>query len=189
MQSLYLNHNEFANDCKLSVKRRKQNHKISFHFFAGSPHTPRRKWIGKEIFGFGLRPKGARGAQYSLHRRIGAYDLGKSHHALRACVSRQNPADFVHTMFELHPRNTANFHFCPKRQERACREATRNAIFALRAKVFSETEKARGRERRVRLSKTQSNTKVLQPIFLFALSGDVKRLLISIALKLNFQYE
>jgi hypothetical protein len=41
----------------------------------------------------------------------------------------------------------------------------------------------------VRLSKAQSKTKVLQPIFLFALSGDVKRFLISIALKLTFQYE
>ena len=71
------------------MKRRKQNHKISFHFFAGSPHTPRRKWIGKEFFGFGSRPEGARGAPHSLHHAIGAYDLGKSHHALRACeVSR-----------------------------------------------------------------------------------------------------
>ncbi|MCR4330308.1 MAG: tRNA (adenosine(37)-N6)-threonylcarbamoyltransferase complex transferase subunit TsaD, partial [Patescibacteria group bacterium] len=32
---------------------------------------------------------------------------GKSHHALGACVSRQNPADFAHTMFELRPENTA----------------------------------------------------------------------------------
>ena len=129
------------------VKRRKQNHKISFHFFSGSPHTPRRKWIGKEIFGFGLRPKGARGAHCSLPHAIGAYELGKSHHALRACVSHQNPADFARTLFELRPKNTANFHFCPKRQERACREATRNAMFALRAKVFSGPEKARGRAR------------------------------------------
>ncbi|MDD3072722.1 MAG: hypothetical protein PHP47_03360 [Candidatus Pacebacteria bacterium] len=129
------------------MKRRKQNHKISFHFLSGSPHTPRRKWIGKEIFGFGSRPEGARGAHCSLHHAIGAYVLGKSHHALRACVSPQNPADFAHTMFELRPETTANFHFCPKRQERACREATQNAIFALRAKVFSETEKARGRAR------------------------------------------
>ena len=129
------------------MKRRKQNHKISFHFLSGSPHTPRRKWIGKEIFGFGSRPEGARGAQYSLHHAIGAYGEVQSHHARGACVSHQNPADFAHTMFELRPRNTANFHFCPKRQERACREATRNAIFALRAKVFSEPEKARGRAR------------------------------------------
>jgi hypothetical protein len=48
-------------------------------------------------------------------------------------------------MFELCPKNTAKLHFRPKRREQACREATRNAIFALRAKVFSETEKARGR--------------------------------------------
>jgi hypothetical protein len=41
----------------------------------------------------------------------------------------------------------------------------------------------------VRLSKAQSKTKVLQPIFLFALSGDVKRFLISIVQKLSFQYK
>jgi len=130
----------------IMLKRRKQNHKISFHFFSGSPHTPRRKWIGKEIFGFVHATAGSvRGAQYSLHHAIGAYDLGKSYHALGACVSHQNPADFAHTMFELRPKNTANFHFRPKRRERACREATRNAIFALRAKVFSGTRKGRGR--------------------------------------------
>jgi hypothetical protein len=95
------------NNQKVNMKRRKQNHKISFHFLSGSPHTPRRKWIGKEIFGFGSRPKGARGAPHSLHHAIRAYDLGKSHHALRACVSHQNPADFARTMFELRPENTA----------------------------------------------------------------------------------
>ena len=89
------------------MKRRKQNHKISFHFFSGSPHTPRRKWIGKEIFGFGSRPKGARGAHCSLHHAIRAYDLVSSPHALRACEVNQNPADFAHTMFELRPENTA----------------------------------------------------------------------------------
>jgi hypothetical protein len=41
----------------------------------------------------------------------------------------------------------------------------------------------------VRLSNAQSKTEVLQPIFLFALSGDVKRFLISLARKPNFQYE
>ena len=126
------------------VKRRKQNQKFSFPFFAGSPHTPRRKMNCKEIFGFVGRPEGARGAPRSLHHAIRAYGEVQSHHARGACVSHQNPADFARTMFELRPRNTANFHFCPKRQERACPEATRNAIFALRAKVFSEPEKARG---------------------------------------------
>jgi hypothetical protein len=39
---------------------------------------------------------------------IGAYEAVSGHHALRACeVSPQNPADFVHTVFELRPRNTA----------------------------------------------------------------------------------
>jgi len=128
------------------MKRRKQNHKISFHFLSGSPHTPRRKWISKEIFGF-VGDRRERGAPRSLHHAIRAYGEVQSHHALRACVIRQNPADFARTMFELRPENTANLHFCPKRQERACREATRNAIFALRAKVFSETEPARGRAR------------------------------------------
>ena len=131
----------------IMLKQRKQNHKISFHFLSGSPHTPRRKWIGKEIFGFGLRPKGARGALGWRWHALHAYDRVQSHHARGACEVNQNPADFAHTMFELRPRNTANFHFCPKRQERTCREATRNAIFALRAKVFSEPEKARGRAR------------------------------------------
>jgi len=41
----------------------------------------------------------------------------------------------------------------------------------------------------VRLSKAQSKTKVLQPIFLFALSSDVKRFFLSIVQKLTFQYE
>ena len=90
------------------MKRRKQNHKISFHFFSGSPHTPRRKWIGKEIFGFVHATAGSvRGAQGWRWQALRAYDLGRSHHALGACVSRQNPADFARTMFELRPKNTA----------------------------------------------------------------------------------
>ena len=53
MDSLYFNNSEFMSKCKSFMKRRKQNHKISFHFFAAPPCTPRRfKWIGKEIFGF-----------------------------------------------------------------------------------------------------------------------------------------
>ncbi|OGZ22209.1 MAG: hypothetical protein A3C48_00175 [Candidatus Nealsonbacteria bacterium RIFCSPHIGHO2_02_FULL_38_75] len=48
------------------MKRRSQNQKFSFPFFAGSPHTPRRKRNCKEIFGFGLRPKGACEAQRVL---------------------------------------------------------------------------------------------------------------------------
>jgi hypothetical protein len=44
----------------------------------------------------------------SHHHAIGAYEAVSSHHALRACeVSPQNPADSVHTMFELRLKNTA----------------------------------------------------------------------------------
>ncbi|OGZ25801.1 MAG: hypothetical protein A3F95_00150 [Candidatus Nealsonbacteria bacterium RIFCSPLOWO2_12_FULL_39_31] len=62
------------------MKRRSQNQKFSFPFFAGSPHTPRRKRNCKEIFGFGIATEGSvRGAK---------------------SIS-QNPADFVRNTFEL----------------------------------------------------------------------------------------
>jgi len=68
------------------MKRRKQNHKISFHFLSGSPHTPRRKRNCKEIFGFGIATEGSvRGAS----------------------IIRQNPADFARNTFELRPIHTA----------------------------------------------------------------------------------
>jgi hypothetical protein len=68
------------------MKRRNQNQKFSFPFFAGSPHTPRRKRNCKEIFGFGIAS--------------GASVRGAS-------VIRQNPADFVRNTFELRPIHTA----------------------------------------------------------------------------------
>ena len=68
------------------MKRRNQNQKFSFPFFAGSPHTPRRKRNSKEIFGFGIATEGSvRGAS----------------------IIRQNPADFVRNTFELRPIHTA----------------------------------------------------------------------------------
>jgi len=68
------------------MKRRNQNQKFSFPFFAGSPHTPRRKRNCKEIFGFGVASEASvRGAS----------------------VIRQNPADFVRNTFELRPIHTA----------------------------------------------------------------------------------
>ena len=92
------------------TKRRIQNQKISFPFFAGSPHTPRRKRNRKEIFGFGLRAIASVRGACLHHHGIGAYGEVQSHHALRACeVNPQNPADFAHTMFELRPENTARF--------------------------------------------------------------------------------
>ena len=68
------------------MKRRNQNQKFSFPFFAGSPHTPRRKRNCKEIFGFGIATEGSvRGAS----------------------IIRQNLADFVRNSFELRPIHTA----------------------------------------------------------------------------------
>jgi hypothetical protein len=73
------------NKLTVNMKRRKQNHKISFHFFSGSPHTPRRKWIGKEIFGFVHATRGSvRGAQGWRPQALRAYDWVSSHHALGA---------------------------------------------------------------------------------------------------------
>ena len=102
----------FAFFIDLQRKRRKQNHKISYQFFAAPPCTPRRfKRKGKEIFGFGSRLEGARGADCQYYYEIRAYDLVQSHHALRACEANQNPQDFVHTEFELRSRNTASWNF------------------------------------------------------------------------------
>ena len=98
------------NNTMVNMKRRNQNQKFSFPFFAGSPHTPRRKRNCKEIFGFVGRPEGARGAQ-SLHV-LRAYDLVQSHHALGACEVNQNPADFVRKEFELRSKNTAMVDIC-----------------------------------------------------------------------------
>ena len=68
------------------MKRRNQNQKFSSPFFAGSPHTPRRKRNCKEIFGFGIASEASvRGAS----------------------VIRQNPADFARNTFELCPIHTA----------------------------------------------------------------------------------
>jgi len=78
-------------------------------FFSGSPHTPRRKRIGKEIFGFVHATGGSvRGALGWRWHALRAYDQVQSHHARGACVSRQNPADFARTLFELRPENTAD---------------------------------------------------------------------------------
>jgi len=125
------------------VKRRKQNHKISFHFFAAPPCTPRllngllRKFL---VLVRDQREREARTSRFTTNPN--AYAEVKNYHALRACEVNQNPADFVRKEFELRPRNTANLHFCPKRQNVECREATRNAKNALRAKVFSSSRRA-----------------------------------------------
>jgi len=89
------------------MKRRNQNQKFSFPYFAGSPHTPRRKRNCKEVFGFGFASGASvRGAKSSHALR--AYDLVQSHHALGAWIISQNPADFARNTFELCPIHTAS---------------------------------------------------------------------------------
>ena len=48
------------------MKRWNQNQKISFPFFAGSPHTPAEKGIVRKFLVLGSRPKGACEAQRSF---------------------------------------------------------------------------------------------------------------------------
>jgi hypothetical protein len=56
-------------------------------------------------------------------------------------------------------------------------------------RFFQNEEKRAVAQEWVRLSKAQSKTEVLPPIFLFALSGDVQRFFISIVQKYTFQYD
>ena len=70
----------------LIMKRRKQNHKIFFHFLSGSPHTPAENGLVRKFLGFAPRELVERGRG--------------------AKVIRQNPADFVRNTFELRPIHT-----------------------------------------------------------------------------------
>ena len=101
------------------MKRRNQNQKFSFPFFAGSPHTPRRKRNCKEIFGFGIATEGSvRGAS----------------------IIRQNPADFVRNTFELRPIHTAkigNQNWKPKGGRREAPTQTHSRQKFLNPKGFS----------------------------------------------------
>jgi hypothetical protein len=134
----------------MQIETAKQNQKIPFHSlgrFAAEGWGEETREKCKEIFWFlhTLSLERVRGALSRFttlsERTIQSRATTRSARA----ISRQNPADFVHTRFELRPKNTANFHFRPKRWKAECREATQNAIFALRAKVFSGQEKACGR--------------------------------------------
>src|SRR3989344_9275357 len=100
------------NHLKVNMKRRNQNQKFSFPFFAGSPHTPRRKRNCKEKFWVLVHATGgsARGAHCSLHHAIRAYDSVSSHHALRACEVR----GFVGNGFGLFDIMTTTFDLTKK---------------------------------------------------------------------------
>lgn len=145
MKTLYLNNSEVSAFCK--VKRQKQNHKISFHFFSGSPHTPRRKWIGKEIFGFGSRPEGARGAHCSLHQRNRSVRIGKeppraprvrqSSKSCGFCSYNVRTSSKKHRQFSLLPE-TAGASVSPSDTEcHFC--ATRHGFFRDRTSARSRT--------------------------------------------------
>ena len=101
------------------MKRRNQNQKFSFPFFAGSPHTPRRKRNCKEIFGFGIASEASvRGAS----------------------IIRQNPADFARNTFELRPIHTAkigNRNWKPKWGRREAPTQTHSRQKFLNPKGFS----------------------------------------------------
>src|SRR3989344_1642808 len=90
------------------VKRRNQNQKFSFPFFAGSPHTSSRKRNCKEKFWVLVHATGGsvRGAHCSLHHAIRAYDSVSSHHALGACEVR----GFVGNGFGLFDTMTTQSH-------------------------------------------------------------------------------
>jgi len=108
------------------MKRRNQNQKFSFPFFAGSPHTPRRKRNCKEKFLVLVHATGGsvRGAHCSLHHTIGAYGEVSSHHTLGACVSP----------FQDFARNAFGFH----RTEGASQYEAQNSARAKRECVWRE---------------------------------------------------
>ncbi len=61
----------------------------------------------KFLFWFAVAERRQAETHQLNYHALRAYDLVQSHHARGACVSRQNPADFARTLFELRPRNTA----------------------------------------------------------------------------------
>jgi hypothetical protein len=134
----------------MQIETAKQNQKFPFHFFfrfAAEGWGEEARGKCKEIFWFlhtRVRER-VRGALVRTTTQSERTIQSRATTRSARAISRQNPADFVHTRFELRPKNTANFHFRPKRWNVGCREATQNAIFALRAKVFSGQEKACGR--------------------------------------------
>ena len=109
------------NHLEVNMKRRNQNQKFSFPFFAGSPHTPRRKRNCKEKFWVLVHATGGsvRGAHCSLHHEIGAYDSVSSHHALRACEVR----GFVGNGFGLFDIMTTKFDLTKKQNLARLRRA------------------------------------------------------------------
>ena len=190
------------------MKRRKQNHKISFHFFAAPPCTPRRfKRKGKEIFGFGSRLEGARGAHCLAPPRNPSVRFGSEPPRV-PCLSKSEAignkqqciasarASVIKILRILFVKSSNFVQETPPiftfaRNGRMWSVAKRHRMPRTRyAPRFFQAhgERALG-DVEVHLSKAQSKTEVLQPIFLFALWAIVMRFLISIVQKLSFQYK
>ena len=172
-------------------KRRKQNQNISFQFFAAPPlHLPAvlkgkgrkflvlvRDWKEREARVVSITTKSERTIWFKATTRSARASCFKILRILLVQCS-----NFVQ---ETPPIITF------ARNGRMWSVAKRHAVPRTRyAPRFFQAhgELALG-DVEVRLSEAQSKTKVLQPIFLFALSGDVKRFLISIDQKLCFQYK
>jgi len=172
------------------MKRRKQNHKISFHFFAAPPCTPRllnglvRKFLVLYASG-----RSARRAD------VGVTTLSERKIKFRI-TTRSARAKLIKILRILFVKSSNFVQETPPiytfaRNGRMWSVAKRHGMPRTRyAPRFFQAhgERALG-DVEVRLSLAQSKTKVLQPIFLFALSGGVKRFLISIVQKLTFQYK
>ena len=172
------------------VKRRKQNHKISFHFFAAPPCTPRllnglvrkflvlvRDWKEREARIVSITTKSERTIWFRATTRSARAKLIK---ILRILFVKSS--NFVQ---ETPPvitfaRNGRMWNYAPRHGMPRTRYAPR---------FFQGNEQRALGDVEVYLSKAQSKTEVLQPIFLFVLSDDVKRFLISIVQKLSFQYK
>ena len=171
------------------MKRRKQNHKISFHFFAAPPCTPAVFLKGRKFLVLYATGRSARRAQVGVttlsERTIWERATSRS---ARALVFKILRILFIHcsNFVQKTPpiitfaRNGRMWSVAKRHQMPRTRYAPR--FFQ------AHGERALG-DVEVHLSKAQSKTEVLQPIFLFALSGDVKRFLISIVQKLSFQYK
>ena len=147
------------NKTKVNVKRWHKNQTISFPFFAGSPHTPRRFFSCKEMVGFLWRPKGARGAQ-SYHAS-GAYAEVQSHHALRACEDQSLRDWFskkVRAKRTISPRAPKVTRIAFLLFVRARSGGIRRELLAKPdEKIFSSDQKRRGRECLVELNAKHEN--------------------------------
>ena len=93
----------------VGVKRRKQNHKISFQFFAAPPCTPAVFLKGKEIFGFAC----ATGRSAS-EVRWKWFVRSVRTHEIKSTRSVPLPIlDFLQSKFGFRPKGTANFENTP----------------------------------------------------------------------------